>query len=364
MKKILSTLSLALVAVAMMAQQPVITFEKTEHDFGKINEGDGRVTTIFTFKNEGMSALVLSNVKASCGCTTPNWPKEPINPGETGQITVTYNPNGRPGRFQKSITVTSNASEPTLRLSIKGEVIPKPAQPTANTFSVKMGALSLKSQTANFGAVKKGQAATKEIEYANLGSEAVTVSLLVPGKGWDGQVTLAEVKPNETGKLVFVFDSKQEKLFGQLEQTAYVVVNGKTVRTPEYHIALKAEVLDDFDQLSVADKQNAPIIEMAGTIDFGVVEAGKKGLKKSIAIKNNNANPLFIRSIYNAHSGLLKCEATGRVNNKKPGALTVSLNTLTDGKPMAAGQYSRQIIVYTNDPNRSKVNVTVKWQIK
>ena len=91
MKKILSTLSLALVAVAMMAQQPVITFEKTEHDFGKINEGDGRVTTIFTFKNEGMSALVLSNVKASCGCTTPNWPKEPINPGETGQITVTYN---------------------------------------------------------------------------------------------------------------------------------------------------------------------------------------------------------------------------------------------------------------------------------
>ena len=65
MKKILTTLSMALVAVAMMAQQPVITFEKTEHDFGKINEADGRVTTIFTFKNEGMEPLVLSNVRAS-----------------------------------------------------------------------------------------------------------------------------------------------------------------------------------------------------------------------------------------------------------------------------------------------------------
>ena len=96
MKRIFSMLSMALVAVAMMAQQPKITFEKTEHDFGKINEADGRVTTIFNFRNEGMAPLVLSNVRASCGCTTPNWTKEPINPGETGQITVTYNPNGRP----------------------------------------------------------------------------------------------------------------------------------------------------------------------------------------------------------------------------------------------------------------------------
>ena len=67
MKKIFAMLSMALVAVAMMAQQPVITFEKTEHDFGKINEADGLVSVVFSFKNEGMSALILSNVRASCG---------------------------------------------------------------------------------------------------------------------------------------------------------------------------------------------------------------------------------------------------------------------------------------------------------
>ena len=75
MKKIFAMLSMALVAVAMMAQQPVITFEKTEHDFGKINEADGLVSVVFSFKNEGMSALILSNVRASCGCTTPSWPR-------------------------------------------------------------------------------------------------------------------------------------------------------------------------------------------------------------------------------------------------------------------------------------------------
>ena len=67
MKKIFSTLCMALTAVALLAQNPVITFEKTEHDFGKIHEEDGRVSTVFEFKNEGMAPLVLSNVRASCG---------------------------------------------------------------------------------------------------------------------------------------------------------------------------------------------------------------------------------------------------------------------------------------------------------
>ena len=129
MKKIISTLCMALAAVAMMAQNPVITFEKTEHDFGKINEADGRVSVVFSFKNEGMAPLVLSNVRASCGCTTPTWTKEPVEPGQSGSITVTYNPNGRPGRFQKTVTITSNASEPTKKVYIKGEVIPKQAKP-------------------------------------------------------------------------------------------------------------------------------------------------------------------------------------------------------------------------------------------
>ena len=116
MKKMILLAALVCSVVAM-AQQPVITFEKTTHDFGKINEADGRVTTVFEFTNEGMVPLVLTNVRASCGCTTPKWTREPIEPGQKGTITVTYNPNGRPGRFQKTVTVTSNATEATTSLS-------------------------------------------------------------------------------------------------------------------------------------------------------------------------------------------------------------------------------------------------------
>ena len=75
-------------SVVALAQEPVITFNETTHDFGKINEADGKVTTIFEFINEGMTPLVLTNVRASCGCTTPKWTHEPIEPGQKGQITV------------------------------------------------------------------------------------------------------------------------------------------------------------------------------------------------------------------------------------------------------------------------------------
>ena len=163
-----------LISVAAMAQEAVITFEKSTHDFGKINEADGRVTTVFEFKNEGMAPLVLTQVRASCGCTTPKYTSEPIEPGQTGQITVTYNPNGRPGRFQKTVTVTSNATEPTTRLYIKGEVIPKPSQPV-DKYPVKMGVLGLQKKNINLGSVKRGVPKTVEIEYANNTKENLQV---------------------------------------------------------------------------------------------------------------------------------------------------------------------------------------------
>ena len=176
MKK-LFLLSCMLISISMMAQQPVITFNKTTHDFGKINEADGRVTTVFEFTNEGMVPLVLTNVRASCGCTTPKWTREPIEPGAKGNITVTYNPNGRPGRFQKTVTVTSNAAEPTTKLYIKGEVIPKPVKPTEQ-YTIVMGELRLKKNTLNFGSITKGSNKMLAIEYANTTEQPITVDLL------------------------------------------------------------------------------------------------------------------------------------------------------------------------------------------
>ncbi|MGB1248032.1 MAG: DUF1573 domain-containing protein [Chitinophagales bacterium] len=111
----------------------VIVFEEETHDFGVLPEGP-KVTHEFEFKNTGDSPLVLSNVKASCGCTVPEWPKEPIQAGETATIIVTYNTARRAGNFTKSITITSNAQEASKIIYIKGRV---EAMPEEETMPVK-----------------------------------------------------------------------------------------------------------------------------------------------------------------------------------------------------------------------------------
>lgn len=123
------SLCMMFVGIAFAQETPsnpttTVDFGTKVHDFGVIPEEGGKVTTTFVFKNTGKKNFVITKVQASCGCTTPDWSKEPIAPGKKGYVKATYNPAGRPGNFSKSITVTSNAG--TVVLNIKGQVTPKP----------------------------------------------------------------------------------------------------------------------------------------------------------------------------------------------------------------------------------------------
>jgi len=100
-----------------------ISWTSTTIDFGKIEQGKP-VVAEFTFSNPSMVPLLISSVKPSCGCTVADYPKEPIQPGKSGKISVTYNAAAS-GFFQKSIIVTTNATEGNASLVIKGEVVPK-----------------------------------------------------------------------------------------------------------------------------------------------------------------------------------------------------------------------------------------------
>ena len=107
----------------MTNDRPVIKFEKTTHDFGRIAyKGDG--TYHFKFKNKGEKPLVLTAVWASCGCTTPSWPKKPIESGKTDTIKVVYDTRIK-GNFSKSVRVHSNAKNSPVYLRIKGTVLPQ-----------------------------------------------------------------------------------------------------------------------------------------------------------------------------------------------------------------------------------------------
>jgi hypothetical protein len=111
---------------SQQSKGPVIKFNSVVHDYGTVYQGaDGNCN--FSFKNDGDEPIILSNVRSSCGCTVPVWPKDPILPGQTSSIKVTYDTK-RLGTISKQITVISNATEPSLILNIKGNVIAKPSE--------------------------------------------------------------------------------------------------------------------------------------------------------------------------------------------------------------------------------------------
>lgn len=106
---------------AEAANAPVMKFEKDTYNFGKIKQGD-KVSYEFKFTNVGKTPLIISNAVASCGCTIPEWPKEPVKPGDGGVIKVTFNSANKSGLIDKLITITGNTVPTSTLLHLNGEV--------------------------------------------------------------------------------------------------------------------------------------------------------------------------------------------------------------------------------------------------
>jgi hypothetical protein len=125
---IFSLFSLGLNAQNKIEEKAQITFEKTTHDFGKVYDGKA-VSYEFVFTNSGKIPLILSNVQPACGCTVPEWPREPIMPGQKSKIKAIYTAGTFRGAFNKSISVVSNADASPIQLIIKGLAEDTPKQP-------------------------------------------------------------------------------------------------------------------------------------------------------------------------------------------------------------------------------------------
>jgi hypothetical protein len=136
MKKTVFMMVLMAFAVCGFAQEaktaakpngPILTFEKNTHDFGDIYQGD-KVEQIFKFTNTGNEPLIITNIQVTCGCTAPEWPRNPIPPGGKGEIKIAFNSAGKMGRQNKTVTVISNAANEDTTISFVTNILTKTPQ--------------------------------------------------------------------------------------------------------------------------------------------------------------------------------------------------------------------------------------------
>lgn len=339
------------------AQKAIITFEEKVHDFGKIQEDGGKVSYNFIFKNEGNSPLVISRVQASCGCTTPVWTKSPIEPGKTGSITVTYNPLGRPGIFNKTITVFSNATEERVQLTIKGEVIPGKKNDNEE-YPISIEGIRLKNKIVQMNNITKGTIQTREVPFFNSTSQKIKVSIEGLPYYITANIIPEIVPPQENGKIIFSLDSRNCQQWGPISEDAYLVVNRQKKFSEDNKLLIFANIVEDFSKLTVEEKQNAPIISISTlTLSFGNLKFGDKK-SGSFIIQNIGKNPLEIRRIINNNKEL-KIYPVKSVGGGKKAQLKVEVDT----KNLLPGEYRKSFTLQTNDPDNSFIILTTTWTI-
>lgn len=346
-----------IVAIAYSQQkQAAISFNKEVHSFGEIKEADGPATCSFEFTNTGSEPLIVNNVKASCGCTTPEWTKTPVAPGKTGFVKATYNPANRPGKFNKTITILSNAENPTVILRIEGSVIQKPLT-VADNYPQQMGNLRLKSNHIAMMKIKNTEVKSSSLEMINDGTENIKIVFdNIPAH----IVIKAEpetLKPGETGKITATYDASKRNDWGFIIDRVDVKLND--AYDPRNRLSVSATIEEDFSKLTPEQLANAPVIEFESKVfEFGNIKEGES-VSYEYKFTNKGKSDLHIRKI-KASCG---CTATNPADDIiKPGK-TSSIKTTFNSRGKKDKQ-NKTITVITNDPVNHTTTLTVSGNVE
>jgi len=350
MKKITFSLIAFLLTLAAFAQQkePFLVFDNETFNFGTIQEEGGQATHKYIFTNTGSMPLIIKEVKPSCGCTTPDWTKEPVLPGNKGFVAAIYNPAGRPGPFNKTVTVTSNATNNPVVLKFNGTVTPKAKRPE-DTYPIIIDSIRLTSNFVYFDSIYFGEIKTKKIDIWNVRKSACTITL--PNIPKHIKVVFkpsATLAPDQKGSIEITYISKDKNDWGYVFDNLQFVADGKV--NANNRITVSADIKEDFAKLSPKQIENAPVIKVNEfTYDFGTVKKGES-VKHDFTITNEGKSELIIRK-KSASCGCTLAELSK--TNIKPGETTVLSATLNTASK--SGDVATTITLITNDPKNSKV---------
>ena len=359
MKKIIFSLLSVLVFISFVTAQQKganISFEKEIHDFGKIKEDGGKVEYIFTFTNTGDAPLIITKVKASCGCTSPTWTEKPVMPGQKGFVKAVFDPNRRSGNFNKSIFVESNSEKGRNILRITGEILPR-EKTIVDYYPKTMGALRLETNHMAFVRVYSDGIKIDTLKIVNTSESNMKITLT----GVPDYLKLTPVpqvlKPGEKGYLLGVYSGKKVNDWGFVTDRVNLKINDKYDKNN--NITISAKIEEDFSHLSKTEFLNAPkIVFVEKTFNFGETDYNEK-VVHVFKFKNEGKSDLIIRKIRTTCG----CTTVAPENTTiKPGESSSFKAIFNPGS--RTGIQRKSIYVISNDPKSSNVRLMITGKIK
>jgi hypothetical protein len=324
----------------------------TEHDFGTFKEEAGRQTYDFIVTNTGIEPLVIKNVVASCGCTTPDWTKQPIPAGGKGKVTAIYDPANRPGQFNKTLSVYTNTKPEVVVLVIKGEVIPH-EKTTEELYTFVVGGVRFESNHLAFTNVKKTEKKMRVMQLINTSAEPVKVEF----DALPAHLTLISnpetLKPGQKGMVEGTYDATKNAGWGNISDMVKIKLNGLIQENLYYYVS--ANLVEDFSSLTKEELDNAPVFKVESTtVDLGKIKGSTQN-EVEFKFKNEGKRDLSIRFIRSTCG----CTAVQQGNQGvgiKSGESSSIKAVFNSGT--YSGKVTKAIYVYTNDPKNSEVVLT------
>jgi len=327
-------------------------FKEKIHDFGEILEQQGNADYEFVFANNSGRPVRIISVQASCGCTTPAWTKEPVAPGKTGFIKASYDPKGRPGYFNKSLTVTTDLSGNPVMLQIKGNVVDR-LTAAEESLSVVNGNLKLKNNSFNLGRVYVNkETAPSEFAMVNDGKEKIDF-LEVVSPAYVHVTSPKSLQPGERGVIKIKYDAKAKMQYGF--QSDNIELKTTDISNPVKSFSVYATIEEFFPSLSTEEMARAPVLLIDQyEINFQRVKAGSD-VDNTVTLRNRGKKNLEIRYIQS------NCSCVAANPDKeviKPGETAVlSIKFSTQGRE---GSQNKAITIYTNDPRNPPLQAILK----
>jgi hypothetical protein len=334
---------------AMIVAQPLMKISDSTHDFGTFKEEAGPQRYDFIVSNTGNAPLMIQNIVASCGCTTPEWTKEPIPVGGRGKITAIYDPRDRPGKFSKTLTVYTNSKPEVQVLAIKGEVIPR-EKTIEELFSFPVGPVRFESIHLAFTNIKKTEKKIRVMQLINTSSEPVRVEFDQVPPHLTLKTNPEVLKPGQKGIVEGTYDATKNDAWGNVNDLIKVKINGVVQENVYYYVS--ANLVEDFSAMTKDDLENAPVFNIATTtVDIGKMPAATA---KEVEFKftNSGKNDLIIRHVKST-CGCTAIQQGPQGVGIKAGESSSIKAVFNSGA--YNGKVTKTIYVYTNDPKKSEV---------
>ncbi|HRF69271.1 MAG TPA: DUF1573 domain-containing protein [Muribaculum sp.] len=358
LKILLSAISFVAACTIAANAAPAARWLETTHDFGAFDEDMGNVDALFRVVNDGDAPLVILAARASCGCTVPAFTSDGIAPGDTATIKVTYNPAGRPGKFNKKVKVETNCEPSQSILTIKGVVIGASNTLRAR-FPIEVGPLKLRNSSLPMGEISKGRVKTGFLEGYNQSPDTIHPSVSGLPEFIKVDIAPRAVPPGEQTTFTFFYDTSRDNDWGLVSHEATFfpdtdITEGKTVD-------IMAIIKEDFSKLSKEQLEKAPRIALSETsVDLGDINRDDT-YEREILIDNFGKDQLIIRKVSTPDPSVSVRINKDKIKGGAQGRMTIKVvpSPSSDNDIL-----NSRITIITNDPDRPTSIVRVTGEYK